>query len=307
MEHTLSVKPSISSEQAQRLRGLAVYAVVVSLAFMKPLALLARYAYATDLYSHILLIPVISGYLIWQRRRETLPPISASLALAVIPAALGFIALTAFFSLDRRGALSEACDSLSLTIPAWLCFLCAGVFTFLGSRWLRTFAFPAAFLVFMIPFPGFVRDGLETFLQHASADAAAILFAMTGTTVYREGLVFHLPGLVIQVAQECSGVRSSLVLFITSFVAALWFLRSTWSRATLVLVVIPLGILRNGFRILTISLLTVHVDPGIIDSPLHHRGGPIFFVLSLIPFFGILWWLHRRERRVQSPTDAKKS
>ena len=28
---------------------------------------------------------------------------------------------------------------------------------------------------------------------------------------------------------------------------------------------------------------------------IHHRGGPIFFALSLIPLFGFLWWLRRGE------------
>jgi exosortase C (VPDSG-CTERM-specific) len=235
--------------------------------------------------------------MIWQRRKEALPAISSSPALAAIPGALGLLSLNAFFVLANRGALAQPADWLSLTILAWLCFLAAGAFLLLGTKFMRTLAFPAAFLVFMIPLPSVALDWIEIFLQHASADAAALLYAGTGTTVYREGLVFRLPGLSIQVAQECSGVRSTWVLFITSFVAANWFLRSTWTRATLVLIVIPLAILRNGFRILTISLLTVHVDPGIINSPLHHRGGPIFFVLSLIPFFGILWLLRRQERK----------
>jgi len=30
-----------------------------------------------------------------------------------------------------------------------------------------------------------------------------------------------------------------------------------------------------------------------IDSYIHRHGGPIFFVLSLIPFFYLLRWLNR--------------
>jgi exosortase/archaeosortase family protein len=75
------------------------------------------------------------------------------------------------------------------------------------------------------------------------------------------------------------------------------FLRSPWRRAVLVLFVIPLGILRNGFRILVIGLLCVNIGPQMIDCPIHHRGGPIFFALSLIPLFLLLWWLRRSERQ----------
>jgi exosortase/archaeosortase family protein len=105
-----------------------------------------------------------------------------------------------------------------------------------------------------------------------------------------------LPGIVIQVAQECSGIRSSLVLFITSLLASYLFLKSPWRRAVLVSLVIPLAILRNGFRILVIGLLCVYVGPQMINSVIHHRGGPLFFALSLIPLFLLLWWLRKGKR-----------
>src|SRR5262249_62388208 len=111
--------------------------------------------------------------------------------------------------------------------------------------------------------------------------------------VLRQGMIFQLPGMTIEVAQECSGIRSSLVLFITSLVAAHLFLRTQWRRIVLVALVIPLGILRNGFRILVIGLLCVHYGPHMIASPIHRQGGPLFFTLSLIPLFFLLWWLRR--------------
>ena len=107
------------------------------------------------------------------------------------------------------------------------------------------------------------------------------MIAATGTPLLREGTVFTLPAIVLEVAEECSGIRSTWVLFITSVVASQMFLTSPWRRLVLVAFVIPLGILRNGFRILTIALLCVKVGPHMVDSVIHHRGGPIFFALSL--------------------------
>jgi exosortase/archaeosortase family protein len=117
-------------------------------------------------------------------------------------------------------------------------------------------------------------------------------------------LLFHLPGIVIEVAKECSGIHSSLVLFVTSLLAGHLFLRSPWKKATLALAVVPLGIARNGIRIFTISWLCVHVDPAMIDSPIHHRGGPIFFVLSLVPFLAFLFILRRLERPKNDPSGV---
>ncbi|MFN0126426.1 MAG: exosortase/archaeosortase family protein [Verrucomicrobiales bacterium] len=174
-----------------------------------------------------------------------------------------------------------------------------GALAVLGHRWFVSALFPLVFLIFLVPLPDSWVHALEGASQAASAEAAAWLFELTGLPHVRDGKVFQLPGITIEVAQECSGIRSSWVLFITSLVAAEMFLRSQWRRFILVALVIPLGILRNGFRILVISWLCVEVDPKMIDSFIHHRGGPIFFALSLGPLFAILWLLRWSERRGQ--------
>jgi len=85
------------------------------------------------------------------------------------------------------------------------------------------------------------------------------------------------------------------VLFITSLVAGGLFLRSPWRRAVLTLAVLPLALLRNGFRVFTIGQLCVRIGPQMIHSPIHKQGGPLFFALSLIPFFLLLLWLRKSE------------
>jgi exosortase/archaeosortase family protein len=60
--------------------------------------------------------------------------------------------------------------------------------------------------------------------------------------------------------------------------------------------VIPLAFLRNGFRVFVLGELCVHLGPQMIDTPIHHHGGPIFFVLSLIPFSLLLYFLMKSDR-----------
>jgi exosortase/archaeosortase family protein len=85
-------------------------------------------------------------------------------------------------------------------------------------------------------------------------------------------------------------------------VAANVFLRQPWRRAVLVCCVIPLGILRNGFRVFVIGMLCVHISPDMVNSIIHHRGGPLFFTLSLLPLFGLLWWLRSGDARARTGT-----
>jgi exosortase C (VPDSG-CTERM-specific) len=169
--------------------------------------------------------------------------------------------------------------------------------TFLDRKTFRRFAFPLGFLIFMVPLPVAWVDVIEGFLQHRSASAAATLFRLYGTRFFRDQTYFQLPGINLEVAPECSGIRSSLALLITSIVAGYLFLESPVKRTVLALAVIPLAIIRNGFRVFVIGELCVHMGPEMIDSPIHRRGGPVFFVLSLVPFFLLLWLLIKVERR----------
>lgn len=273
--------------------GFAFVGLLV-LIFARPLVSLMRYAAGTDLHSHILLVPFISAYLIYANRRSLPAPGRRSIAGAAIAGAVGVAALAA--GAAWRESLSEN-DYLACMALSFVAFVAAGGFVLLGSAWMAAAAFPTAFLLFMIPLPDAAVSWLEHASALASAEAAALYFGLTGTVFLRHGTVFELPGIVLKVGEECSGIRSSWVLFITSVLGAHLFLNSPWRRFVLVAFVIPLGILRNGFRILVIGLLCVHVGPHMIDSVVHRQGGPLFFALSLVPLFLLLWWLRRRERR----------
>jgi len=83
------------------------------------------------------------------------------------------------------------------------------------------------------------------------------------------------------------------------------FLQRFWTRAVLVLFVVPLAILRNGFRVFVIGWLCVHISPKMIDSPIHHHGGPIFFALSLVPFFLLLFFLRKWDSRASEASKPQ--
>lgn len=285
------------------LRRFAFLAVLVTGAFALPLVDWFRFSLKTSLFSHLPLIPVVSAWWIWRRAggeqvlRARPSPGWAALAAAVA----GLLVSGYWLGLAGRGrATLPMAEYLCLMTVAYLAALLAAALLTLGARVVKAFRFPVLFLAFMVPWPQGLVDGVETALQLASAEAAHWLLVLSGVPVLRDGLVFKLPGLTFEVAQECSGIRSSLVLFITSVLGARLLLRTRWRRWVLVLVVLPLGVLRNGFRILTLGWLTVNVNPAVIDSPLHHSGGPIFFALSLGPFFLLLWWLRRSERALAS-------
>lgn len=293
-KETASPAQAAPVRDPRRFLPFTICAGLLLLAFSPVLLKLVRYSLKEDLYSHILLIPFISGYLIWQKRFDLPQPRRGPLSLVLSFAALTFCILCV--PLWLRGESLPVPDSLFFSLLPLALSLLTTAFCFLGPRFLASILFPIAFLGFMIPFPEAVTNWLEIGSQKASAEVYSWMMYFTGATYYREGQVFVLPGLTIQVAQECSGIRSSFVLFITSLLAGYMFLRAGWKRALFAFIVIPLGFLRNAFRVYVISMLSAHVAPWVINSPLHHSGGPIFFALSLIPFFALLLWLKKTEK-----------
>ena len=289
------IMTEMESRRSRRFRNFCVFLLVLSFLFVRPLLGLIALAAASQLHSHILLIPFIFAYLIYLRRDRLTPESPVSIGWSIPCFLIGCAALVLAFAFPRLSSSASQSDHLALIILGFVCFVAAGGCLVFGRAWMRSLAFPFVFLIFLVPLPDEIVFWLETGSKLASADTANLFFNISGTPILRDGTIFQLPGIVLEVAQECSGIRSSLVLFITSLLVAHLFLKTAWRRVVLVAFVIPLGILRNGFRILVIGLLCVHYGREMINSIIHRKGGPLFFALSLIPLFLLLCWLRRGE------------
>jgi len=180
---------------------------------------------------------------------------------------------------------------LTLVVGAMLGAWVAGFAACYGTPAFRTGLFPLLFLVFAVPIPSTFVDTAVMLLKSGSAHVVAALFSLTGTPFHRTGYVFALPAFRIEIADECSGIRSSLALVMTTVLAGQLFLTTTWKRMLVVLVAVPFAVIKNGIRIAALSLLAMHVDPGFMTGRLHHEGGIVFFLIALAlltPLFLIL-------------------
>jgi len=279
--------------------GFWIFVGVWTVTFSLVLVRLLRFSLGSELESYVPLVPFISAYLLYLKRETPVLPVSAtsrrSVAAGIWAVSAGLLALQGV--LESHDRVAGEASALVLPVMSFVTGIIGGVVYFLGLQSFRAMMFPWLFLYFLVPIPEPLAHGLRVALQQGSAEAAYAMFKLTGTPVFRDGLAFCLPGLTIQVAEECSGIHSSLVLVITSLVAGHLFLKKTAGRLLLVVLVLPLCLIRNGFRIVSVSWLTINVDPGIIDGPLHHRGGPVYFILSLGVLVAILWGIRRFERR----------
>ena len=267
---------------------------VVSLAlWWRPLVGTLRLALANEGCTHILLILPLSGTLIYTERKSIRAPFSRSVGAGI--SLLIVALLMAAGSSCGAGGLPEDVR-LSLSIFALVTWWIGSVLVCFGARTFQSLLFPLCFLFWIIPPPEFVLSGIIQFLQHQSAFAARVLFRAVGTPVTQDGILLSIPGLDIEVARDCSSIRSSLMLVITTMFMAQLFLRSWWRKALLIGAAVPLSVAKNGLRILVISELGTRVDPGFLNGRLHHQGGIIFLAGSFAVVAVMLWVLQRTEK-----------
>jgi exosortase C (VPDSG-CTERM-specific) len=293
-----TMRPAAAPPASAALRNFFTAGVALLAVFSYPLWQTARFALGSELYSHILLIPFVSGYFAWLERDKLRGPgtsVHPGWALGLLGVGGGLSAwyLLLLFSPGR----TVGQDVLVLALYAFALLLAGLACLFLPRATVRAWVFPLGLLVFLAPFPVAVEHGLESFLQYNSARVAQALFQLAGMPVFRDETYFRLPGFSLEVAPECSGIHSTLALFITSIVGGRLLLRRRWTRVTLALSVLPIALLRNGFRIVVVGELCVRIGPHMINSYIHRHGGPIFFVLSLVPFSLLLFFLLKADRR----------
>jgi exosortase len=232
-----------------------------------------------EYYSHIALIPLISIYLVFQKRRriffqqETMNGRGAhspgngrvaGISLLLAGALLFFVGRGVGASLNQN-------DLTVIVVLAAVMFINGGFIVAYGLPAFKAALFPLLFLIFMIPIPNTLMDGIVYFLQVGSTEFTHLLFLATGVPFLREGFVFHLPGMSIEVAKECSGIRSSLALLITAILAGHLFLETGMKKVILAVAIVPITMFKNGIRILMAD--PEQPPPGRRDSLLYHCTG----------------------------------
>jgi len=271
--------------------------IVTLVIFNDSIRKLATLSFQNELYSHIILIPFVSGYFIFSKRKALFSDARYSFVSGIVMILIGMVLYS--IGLIQESSLTEN-DSLSLVVFSAVTFWIGGFVFLYGFESFRIAAFPLLFLFFLTPIPDAAVEKVILLLQMGSAEVAYVLFKLTGVHVLREGFTFNLSEISIEVAKQCSGIRSTIALFLTSIIAGQVFLRTGWRRIVFAISIFPITIFKNGLRIVTLSLLGIYVDRRILFSELHKSGGIVFFVVALALLAPFLWVLRRSENRIKS-------
>jgi len=291
-----STSQPISSlaQPARRWLAFALWLLIAVALLFRPILTLFQFALHNDDASHILLIPLVTTWLLFQDRSRIFSQISFSPALAA--PFLFFGAALAFYAHASAANWQIGATLAAYTLALFLIAV-AGFSLLFGPQALRNASFPLLFLLLGVPLPEFLLSRVIYWLQSGSAEISGVLFDLSGVPVLREGFVFHLPHLNIEVASECSGIRSSMALLILALLVAHFSLHAFWRKAAFVICGLAMMLVKNGVRIVTLTLLAEYVDSGFLYGRLHNEGGVVFFLLGLLLLVPVLWLLRRGEKK----------
>ena len=238
-------------------------------------------------YSHGFLIPLISGYLIWQKKQalSELSPKPRNMGLLLL-----FLSI-AFYILAYTGAeLFTQRFSMILVILSTIVFLA-------GWEYFRMLFLPVLYLTFMIPLPAIIWNKIAFPLKLFATHIAVNVIQFLGITVYGEGNIIYLSNTTLQVVDACSGLRSLTSLLALSAAFALITPHSIPKKLTLFLSAVPIAIAANIFRLVVTAVLAKKFGPQVAHGFLHEASGIAVFLISLIILFLLNTLLSRGQQK----------
>lgn len=257
-----------------------------------PWKVLATLALYDDQSSQIGLGPLIAAALIFRQRQRIFGYITPAWLSGGL---LGLTGVTLTILPISLRPIHESIYGLSIsTIGATVTVIGDFLLCF-GPMALRRAGFALGFLFLIVPIPRPLMRVAVVTLQNGSAACTAMLFRLIRLPFSRAGLTFSLPGVDIEIAEQCSGIRSTIALFIASLLTTYLFLRAWWRRTLIVLMTVPLAVFRNAVRIVTISALGIYVSPRFFTGRLHHYSGLPFSLLELVVLAPIVTRWYRAE------------
>lgn len=274
--------------------GWVMFCVVV---FWKPLVSLIQFAAHNDDASHVFLIPFITAALLYLDRatlsRQQKLDFRAAAMFSLLPAAV--LAATVWGGFQHR---------LTGYILAFALLVAGGFLGTFGGAAAYTARCALGFLLFLVPLPSVLLHRVIYGLQYGSAVVAGFLFDLSGVPALREGFVFHMPRISIEVAQECSGIRSSIALLILAVLVSHFAFQAPWKKVVFVAAGLAMMLVKNGVRIATLAILGNYVNPSFLYGRLHHDGGVVFFLIGLALMLPVYWLLKKGEAKITGAAMA---
>ena len=223
-------------------------------------------------YSHGFLIPVVSAFLIWNKRKTI-----ASLPSHLDNRGLTLIIIGMILFILANGAAEYFTLRFSFVLV-----LFGLTYYLFGKDIIKTTWFAFFMLLFMIPIPYVVYYALTFPMQTLASKITVATLNAIGMSAVRQGNIIHITGHSLEVAEACSGIRSLVSLLALGAVYAYITQKRFFAQVLVFLSTIPIAVIGNVVRVLATSVLVATVSESVTEEPMHSIMGMLVFVVALI-------------------------
>ena len=240
-------------------------------------------------YSHGFLVPLISGYFVYQRR-ESLKKILVS------PYAPGLFVIISGILLLIIGYKGTELFTMRLSL---LVILAGIVFYFLGKEIFRALMLPGFYLVFMIPLPEIIYNAIAFPLKLFVAKYSVLFLQAINVAVYREGNIIMLPNIILEVADACSGIRSLMSLVALSVAISFFVKTSNLKKTIIIFSAVPIAVFANALRVIVTGILAKHWGSAAAEGFFHEFAGMVVFGIAMLMLFIVGIILQEKDKQEQ--------
>jgi exosortase len=267
---TLNIEPGTLKRPFSRLTWVTYIAFAAL--FVPTFYKLFTYGWKNADYSHGPLILIVFFWLLWRKREFLQSEAEAGLNLPSL-----FLLIFGLFCYTVGSIFTSMVMESFAIIPVFL-----GTTGFLfGRQALRSMLFPACFLLFLVPPPGFFIDMVTAPLQLMVTVASAFVLKSAGYLVSRDGVILHIGDYTIVVGEACSGLRSMVSLMSVGAIYAYLQKISNLKRTVLFLSIIPISIIANIIRLIILALITYHYGDAAGQGFFHNFSGFVLFIIAM--------------------------
>lgn len=239
--------------------------------------------YSDPNYSHGFLVPLISGYFIYERMGElkTAPVNPSGYGLWLIIAGL-LLLVVAFIGTEY------------FTMRSSVIIISSGIIMYLfGKVVFKMLLLPLGYLFFTVPIPYIIYDAVAFPLKLFVTKYSVLTLKLMGVMVWREGNIIMFPNIELEVADACSGIRSLISLLALAVAFAYVSQDRNWKRVVLVVSAIPVSVFANGVRVVSTGVLAQYWGAKAAEGFFHEFAGIAVFALAIAILVGIGMILRR--------------
>jgi exosortase len=243
---------------------------------------------AMEDWGHAFIVPLISGWVVWQNRAELARRTASTFWPGLLPLLLGIVCYFFFIV----GFPNHMFMGLSMILTlAGLCLM------LLGPRVFQVIFLPIAYLVFAVTVSEQVIIKVTFLLQQIAAQGAWLVLRMISVLggdfmVFIEGNTLTVGGRALNVAEACSGMRMVVAFMALAGAVGLLTTKVWWQRVALMLLAIPVAVFNNVLRVAVLGLLSMW-KPDLATGDAHMLIGTVLLALGLAMFMGIQWVLSK--------------